>query len=59
MGESASASEQSVGKPATTSEQSRNNDDNQMVENTSKRMEQFNAATVAGTLEICLAEVRI
>ena len=59
MGESASASEQSVGKPATTSEQSRNDDDNQMAENTSKIMEQFKAATVAGTLEKCFAEVRI
>ncbi len=33
MGESASASEKSVGEQATTREQSRNDDDNQVAEN--------------------------
>ncbi len=40
-----------MGVPATTSEQSSNDDDNQVAENTCKRKEQFKAAAVAGTLE--------
>ncbi len=48
-----------MGEEATTREQSRNDDDNEVAENTSKRTEQFKAATVAGTLEKCLAKARI
>ncbi len=48
-----------MGEPATTGEPSRNDDDNQVAESNSKRKKQFKAATVAGTLEKCLAEARI